>query len=107
MSDYTLTTRNDGISVSTTDTTYTVTIDGKNYTSTLASVGAQGPTGTHVTGASVNVSGELIFNLSNSTEINVGNLLVVLGIKPLATTASLDDVELGTLSTGLIQGGNF
>lgn len=107
MSSYSLTTRNDGITVSTTDTTYTVTIDGQTFTSTLSSVGAQGPTGTHVTGASVNVSNELVFTLSNATEINVGNLLTILGIKPLAASASLDDVELGTLSTGLIQGGNF
>lgn len=107
MSTYTLTTRNDEVTVEVQDTTYTITIDGQTYTSTLANVGPQGAAGKSVVSGTVNGSGELVFTMSDSSEINLGNVLTLYGLKPLASSADLGDVESGTLSTGVIQGGSF
>ena len=66
-----------------------------------------GAAGQGIVSATINESDELVFTTSNSTEINAGNMITALSLKPLAQSADLGDVESGTLSTGLIQGGTF
>lgn len=106
MSDYTLTTRNDAATITLDETTYTLTVDGNSYTAEIANIGAQGPSGVSVTSAAI-VNDEVVFYLSNGGNINLGNMRTIFNLKLLASTAELDDVEGGTLSNGLIQGGNF
>jgi hypothetical protein len=86
---------------------YAVTLSRAGSQGSQGVQGIQGPIGETIVSAAINNSNELIFTMSDASQINAGNVITALGLKPLAQSASLGDVETGTLNTGLIQGGTF
>ena len=83
---------------------YETTITNEQITVTLAGVGGAGSAGRSVDNVSV-VGGELIFEMSDNNDINVGDLLVALGVTSTNTELNiLDGVTATTAEINYLSG---
>lgn len=104
---YSLTTKTDnGFAITIANQPYRVNLNTTPYKVTLSQSGDQGPPGVGVANIAI-VNHRLIATMTDGSEIDAGPVPDGSLIKDVAYSASLTDIETGSLTVGTLQGGTY